>query len=225
MVTAQKITKKFGSIIALSDLSFKIEPGEFIFLTGPSGSGKSTLLKLILREYKPDSGELLVDGQSVGKLPAKKLHVYRRSIGVVFQDFRLLMDRNVWENVALPLQVKNTKPAEISSAVKSALDLVGLSDRTDLFPPQLSGGELQRVALARAIVAKPKLLLADEPTGNLDPQNAKSILRLLKDIHTELKTTIIMATHNADLVNQANLRVISLNSGKLSKDESKGKYE
>ncbi len=225
MVKANKLTKKFGPISALSEVSFSVEPGEFVFLTGPSGSGKTTLLKLILRDLKADSGSLTVDSQDLSKIKPSHLPAFRRNIGTVFQDFRLLPDRNVWENISLPLEVRNVRGSDIVAAVKIALEMVGLTDRALLFPSQLSGGELQRVAIARAIVGKPKLILADEPTGNLDPKTAKSIFKLLKDIHSELKTTVLMATHNEGLVNNQSLRVILLEGGKLTKDELKGKYD
>lgn len=225
MISAHNLTKKFGAIVALDKLDFKIESGEFVFLTGPSGSGKSTLLKMLLREMKADGGELKVNDVDLSKLPSNKLPEYRRLIGVVFQDFKLLPDRSVQENVALPLEVRNIKTRDMDLAVKKAMELVGLTPRSDLFPSQLSGGELQRVAIARAIVGRPKLLLADEPTGNLDPKTAKSIMKLLNEVHDELKTTIVMATHNADIVNHSSMRVISLDQGKLVKDDPKGKYE
>ena len=225
MISARNLTKVFGDIVALSDVTFHIDPGEFVFFTGPSGSGKTTLLKLILRELKPDSGDLTVGGVDLKSLHHFKLPEYRQTLGPVFQDFKLLPDLSVAENVALPLHIRGSKPDNISPAVKIALEMVELTDRASLFPSQLSGGELQRAALARAIVGKPSLILADEPTGNLDPKTGKSILKLLREIHSELKTTILMATHNADLVNHNSLRVISLSSGKLVKDESHGKYE
>ncbi len=225
MITARDVSKKFGNVLALSELSFEIKPGEFVFLTGPSGSGKTTLLKLVLKEIVADKGQLLIGEQDIKKIPNKKLPDYRRQIGVVFQDFKLLSDRSVFENVSLPLEVRGVKDIEINSAVKKALELVGLGSRVDLFPAQLSGGELQRVAIARAIVSRPKLLLADEPTGNLDPKTSVAIMNILKQIHEELKTTIVMATHNADIVNHAGLRVIMLVDGKLAKDTNKGKYE
>lgn len=225
MITAHSLTKKFGNITALSNLTLSVNPGEFIFLTGPSGSGKTTLLRLILRDITPDSGTLSVDGFQLSKLPARQLPHYRRNIGAVFQDFKLLDDRDVWENVALPLEVRGLKLPQIDPAVKVALELVKLSDRSHLFPAQLSGGELQRVTLARAIVGKPKIVLADEPTGNLDPTTAKSIVKLLKDIHAELKTTVLMATHNVEIVNLYAQRVVSLKNGKLIKDSPTGKYE
>lgn len=225
MISARNITKKFGSVSALVDVSLDINPGEFIFLTGASGSGKTTLLRIFLRELLPDKGSLTIDGVDIAKITKRKLPLYRRSLGMVFQDFKILNDRNVFENVSLPLEVGGTKPAEIITKVKKSLDLVGLATKSDLFPAQLSGGELQRVAIARAIVASPKLILADEPTGNLDPQTAKGIVKLLQSIHADLKTTVIMATHNADIVNANAQRVVNLNEGKIVKDSLKGKYE
>lgn len=219
MISAQKISKRFGEVVALDEVTFEITPGEFVFLTGKSGSGKTTFLRLLLRELKPDTGELKTD------IEAKTLPEYRQQIGMIFQDFKLLIDRNVWENVALPLQIRGIKNDELHAAVHAAVETVDLSEKMELFPAQLSGGELQRVAIARAIVARPQLILADEPTGNLDPATSKSIFKLLKQIHDELKTTIIMATHNVDLVNHGGLRVISLDKGKVIKDVSKGKYE
>jgi len=218
MISAQKLTKKFGNILALDAVSFDIAPGEFIFLTGPSGSGKTTVIRLIMRELKPDAGKLVLAG------PAK-IHEYRRTLGTVFQDFKLLPDRSVFENVALPLEIMGVKPEDLQKSVKKALELVELTARTDLFPAQLSGGELQRVALARAIVARPKLILADEPTGNLDPKTARSIVGLLSTLHSQLQTTVIMATHNADIVNHQGRRVIALDAGKVIKDTPTGKYD
>ena len=225
MITAQRLTKKFGDISAVIDLTLTVVPGEFVFLTGPSGSGKTTFLRLITRDLRPDSGSLVVNNHDLAKLKNKDLPVLRREIGTVFQDFKLLADRNIWENVALPLEVRHLPKDQVDKAVKIALELVGLTSRTSLFPAQLSGGELQRAGLARAIVGKPKLILADEPTGNLDPKTARTIVKLLKDIHTELKTTILMATHNADIVNLYSQRVVSLDKGKLVHDNTKGKYE
>lgn len=225
MVTALSVTKKFGDIIAVENITLTIEPGEFVFLTGPSGSGKTTLIRLFLRDLKPDSGDLTVNDTDLVKMPSKKLPQFRREIGTVFQDFKLLFDRNVRENVALPLEVRDIKRQDINAAVDIALEMVGLKKRENLFPSQLSGGELQRVAIARAVVGKPRLLLADEPTGNLDPKTAKSIAKILKDIHSELKTTVIMATHNVEIVNSFSNRVISLDEGKIISDSPKGKYD
>ncbi|MBI5358873.1 ATP-binding cassette domain-containing protein [Candidatus Amesbacteria bacterium] len=225
MIAALDLTKKFGDVPALEKVTFNIGDGEFVFLTGKSGSGKTTLIRLFLRDLLANSGSLIVNNIDVSKIPSGKLPGYRRDIGVVFQDFKLLADRNVLENVSLPLMFRGVTTPEIESSTKAALEMVDLWDRASLFPAQLSGGETQRIAIARAIVARPKLLLADEPTGNLDPATAKMILKLLREVHTELKTTVIMATHNADLVNHSSLRVITLDKGKLTKDNQKGKYE
>lgn len=225
MVFARDLIKKFGSLVALDGVTVSINAGEFVFLTGPSGSGKTTFLRLIIRDLKPDSGQLQVNGQDLQKLPGNKLPLFRRSIGTVYQDFKLLADRDVRENVALPLEVRGVRDADIDSAVKIALEMVGLPGKAALFPAQLSGGELQRVGLARAIVGKPKILLADEPTGNLDPKTAQAIVKLMKEIHTHLQTTVVIATHNSEIVNLYNLRVIALDKGKLVKDLAKGKYD
>lgn len=225
MISAQGLVKKFGDILALDEINFEVDEGEFVFLTGPSGSGKTTILRLILRELKPDKGTISVDGHDLAKIAIGNLPKYRRAVGMVFQDFKLLADRNVAENVALPLQVRGSSTNDISNAVKQALEMVDLKNKAHLFPAQLSGGELQRAAMARAIVGRPKIILADEPTGNLDPKTAKLIVKLLRTIHSELKTTVVMATHNADIVNSLSLRVISLNEGKIVKDSPKGKYE
>lgn len=225
MVSARKLNKKFGDLTALSDLTLDITPGEFVFLTGPSGAGKTTFFRLLLKDINPTSGELVVFDKPLAKLTSDELVKHRRQIGIVFQDYRLLPELNVWENLALPLKFRNLPTKDVDLAVKLALNLVDLSNKSDLFPAQLSGGELQRVSIARSIVGKPKLLLADEPTGNLDPQTAKTITKLLFEIHSELKTTVIMATHNSEIVNTHPTRVISLSSGKVIKDTPKGKYE
>lgn len=225
MISAHGLSKKFGDILALDEINLEVGEGEFVFLTGPSGSGKTTILRLILRELKPDKGTISVDGHDLAKIAIGNLPKYRRAVGMVFQDFKLLADRNVAENVALPLQVRGSSTNDISNAVKQALEVVDLKNKAQLFPAQLSGGELQRAAMARAIVGRPKIILADEPTGNLDPKTAKLIVKLLRTIHSELKTTVVMATHNADIVNSLGLRVISLDGGKIIKDSPKGKYE
>lgn len=225
MIVARDLTKKFGNYPGLTGLTFTIESGEFVFLTGPSGSGKTTLIRLLMRDLRAESGHLEVNGYDLLKLKGRELPKFRRGIGTVFQDFKLLQDLSIRENVSLPLEVRNIKTPDINNAVKLALEMVGLSDKSALFPAQLSGGELQRVGLARAIVGKPKLLLADEPTGNLDPKTAQSIVKLIKEIHTHLKTTVLMATHNSEIVNHYNMRVIALDNGKLVKDSEKSKYD
>lgn len=220
----EKVTKKFGGIIALDEASFEIDEGNFVFATGASGAGKTTIIRLILRETLPTTGSIKIGSLDLGKLPSGKIPELRRQIGVVFQDFKLLSDRTVFENVALPLDVLGKNEVEIKKEVREILDLVGLADREDLFPAQLAGGELQRVCLARAVIAKPKILLADEPTGNLDPTTAWQIVKLLKKIN-KMGTTVVMATHNVEIVNSLQERVIKLDKGKVVKNELKGRYE
>ena len=223
MVRFENVTKKFGDVTALRGVSFVIEPGEFVFVIGPSGAGKSTLVKLILREYLPSEGIIKVKDFNLHELPKKKIPGYRRQIGVVFQDFKLLSDQTVFENVALALRVLNEAEEKIKQKVLNILDLVGLKGKDNFFPSQLSGGELQRVCLARAIVGEPEIIIADEPTGNLDLGIARQIVNLLKKIN-ETGKTVIMATHNFEIVNTLSQRVIELDEGKLVSDQKKGKY-
>lgn len=225
MISFQNVAKKFGPhIAALEEVNLEIKNGEFVFLVGPSGAGKSTLLRLLTREYLPSSGKILVDEADITKLKAKDIPAYRRKLGFVFQDFKLLTDRTVWENVALALQVRELGETEINKEVERTLKLFEIFERRHLFPQQLSGGEAQRVAIARAIIGKPEVLLADEPTGDLDPQTAWSVLQLLGEINS-WGTTVIMATHNKEIVDTQKRRVISLKDGKITKDKSEGKYE
>ncbi|PIV01703.1 cell division ATP-binding protein FtsE [Candidatus Shapirobacteria bacterium CG03_land_8_20_14_0_80_39_12] len=224
MIKIEKITKKFGDIIALSEISFKIEKGEFVFLTGPSGAGKTTLIKLLLVEYLPTFGEIEINGEKLSKVSKNKLYLWRRKIGVVFQDYKLFPDQTVLENVALPLQISKTPSAELNEKVDKILNLVGLSERAQLFPAQLSGGELQRASLARAVVTGPEILLADEPTGNLDPKTSAEMMELFKEINKK-GTTILMATHNRGVVDSFKGRVIELDKGKLIRDEAEGEYQ
>jgi len=224
MIKFENVTKKFGSITALEDISFEIREGEFVFLIGPSGAGKTTVIKLILREFLPTKGKVIVGGEDVFKISKRKVPTFRRQIGVVFQDFKLLIDRTVLENVTLPLEIKGTPERETKKQAEEILKVVGLWERKDLFPAQLAVGEIQRVSLARAVITKPKLLLADEPTGNLDPDNSQQLIKLLKEINKE-GTTVLMATHNENLVNFLKERVISLKEGKIIFDEEKGKYK
>lgn len=223
MVKFEQVTKKFGSIVALEDVSFEIKEGEFAFLTGPSGAGKTTVVRLLLKQFSPDKGKILIDGKDIAILKSNEIPLYRRKIGVVFQDFKLLWDRTVYENVALALEVGGLQK-DVEKEVGKALEEVGLLERANLFPRQLAGGEQQRTVLARALVNKPKLILADEPTGNLDPQTSRQIVLLL-DKAAQSGTTILMATHNADIVNTLKRRVISLKGGKLVADKKSGKYE
>ena len=223
MIIFNKVTKKFGDITALDEITFKVDKGEFIFLTGPSGAGKSTLIKLILGEYLPTSGEIEINGEEITQIPRRKLFLWRRKLGVVFQDYKLFWDRTVAENVALPLQILKEKSAQVDEKVKRILELVGLEERANLFPAQLAGGELQRATIARAVVTAPELLLADEPTGNLDPKTSEGIMRLLKEIN-EKGTTILMATHNSEIVDSFKTRIVELDKGKLCRDEKEAKY-
>ena len=226
MIQFASVTKKYGSSqIALEDINFEIEDGQFVFVVGPSGAGKSTLLKLITREILPSGGQVTINGQDTKIIPENKIPHLRRRIGTVFQDFKLLINRTVFENVAVPLEVRSYKDSEIEKEVSSVLEKVGLLEKASSFPAQLSGGEVQRTAIARAIVAKPEILLADEPTGDLDPKTALDVIKVLEKINEDDKTTVIMATHNVAIVNHFKKRVIILKEGKIVSDEKVGKYE
>jgi cell division transport system ATP-binding protein len=224
MIKFNQVSKKFGEIVALDKVSFEIEPGEFVFITGPSGAGKTTIAKLILREYLPSSGKIKVDQFDLESMKTKEIPQLRRKIGMVFQDFKLLSDRTVWENVALALRVLGKNEAEIEKEIPRILKLVGLEKRAELFPSQLAGGELQRAGLARAVVGQPEIIIADEPTGNLDLTTAWQIIKLLQKVN-QMGKTVIMATHNFEIVNAMKERVIELNEGKLVSDKKKGKYK
>lgn len=224
MVLFDSITKKFGSTLALNDISLEIKQGEFVFIVGPSGAGKSTLLRILTRELLPTSGKIMVGNVDITKIQDRDVPKLRRKIGVVFQDFKLLDDRTVFENVALTLEVQNKSDEEIQKGVEHTLKLVEIWDRRNLFPRQLSGGEQQRTAIARAVVGKPDIVLADEPTGDLDPKTAWGVIQLLNEINS-WGTTIIMATHNQEIVNTLKRRVIVLKQGKITKDSKEGKYE
>lgn len=225
MIQFESITKKYANTQALSDINLKIEDGEFVFVVGPSGAGKSTLLRLITREIAPSSGRILFREEDILRIPEAKLPMLRRKIGTVFQDFKLLLNRTVFENVAVPLEVLSKKQAEIEKEVSQVLEKVGLLEKANNFPSQLSGGEVQRTAIARAIVAGPEVLLADEPTGDLDPTTALDVVKIMEKISQDDKTTVVMATHNATIVNHFKKRVIVLAMGKIVKDEKEGKYE
>ncbi len=225
MITFERVTKRYDkrNRPALQDISMHVDPGEFVFLVGTSGSGKSTFLRLILREEKPTVGRVVVAGRDVGRLSRWKVPQLRRSMGAVFQDFRLLQNKTVYQNVAFTLQVLGRKNSVIERSVPEVLDLVGLADKMGRFPDQLSGGEQQRVAIARAFVNRPALLLADEPTGNLDPATSVGIMKLLDRIN-RVGTTVIMATHDAAIVDQMRKRVIELDAGVMVRDEARGVY-
>lgn len=224
MVVLDHVTMEYPTgIRALDNISFRIHKGEFVFIVGSSGSGKTTLIKLLLKEIKPTAGEIMVTGETYSDMKRKEIPMLRRKIGVVFQNFRLLKDRNVFENVAFAQQVIEKPMREIRRDVPATLTLVGLADKYKQFPKELSGGEQQRVALARAIVNRPELILADEPTGNLDPKNSLEIMRLLEEINRR-GTTVVVVTHNKEIVNMMQKRVITLKKGRIVSDEEKGGY-
>ncbi|NLT29245.1 MAG: cell division ATP-binding protein FtsE [Propionibacterium sp.] len=225
MITFDNVTKIYRGQRkpALRDVSLEIGAGEFVFLVGRSGSGKSTCLRLMMREYRPTKGTVLIDNQDVGKLPGWRIPKLRRQIGVVFQDFRLLPGKTVFENVAYALQVIGRPGREIRTRVPEALDLVGLESLSDRMPDELSGGEQQRVAIARAFVNRPKILIADEPTGDLDPESSVGIMKLLDRIN-RTNTTVVMATHDQSIVDQMRKRVIELADGDVVRDQGRGVY-
>ncbi|HZU73110.1 MAG TPA: cell division ATP-binding protein FtsE [Acidimicrobiales bacterium] len=224
MIKLENVTKSYkGSTVALRDVSVDIVKGEFVFLVGPSGSGKSTFLRLLLREEKPDEGRIWVAGRDIGELTPWKVPYLRRNIGCIFQDFRLLPTKSVYENVAFALEVIGRPRHVIASQVPQILDLVGLAKKTDNLPNELSGGEQQRVAIARAFVNRPLILLADEPTGNLDPNTTVGIMRLLDRIN-RTGTTVLMATHDVGIVDSMRRRVIELDRGTVVRDQARGVY-
>ena len=225
MITLDSVSKQYDgkSQPAINNVSLHIEKGEFVFVVGNSGSGKSTLIKLLLKELDPTSGTIRVNNQNLNKLPRRKIAKYRRGVGVVFQDFRLLKDRNVYENVAFAQRVIEKPNRVIKKRVPEVLTLVGLAGKYRARPKELSGGEQQRVALARALVNRPDILLADEPTGNLDPKNSAEIMKLLEEINAR-GTTVLVVTHNREIVNAMRKRVIRLRKGVIISDEKEGVY-
>ena len=225
MITLEHVSKTYAAgVPALNDVSLEIEDGEFVFVVGDSGSGKSTLIKLLLKELEPTEGSITIAGKKLGKIRRKQIPKFRRNIGVVFQDFRLLKDRTIFENVAFAQQVVEVPHRYIKRQVENMLEMVGLKDRMNAFPNELSGGEQQRVAIARALVNHPVLLLADEPTGNLDPVTAKGIMELLSEINKS-GTTVLVVTHNKELVNEMGKRVILIEDGHIEQDEIRGSYD
>lgn len=212
-----------NGVNAVYDMNLEIKKGEFVFIIGASGSGKSTLIKMLYREEKPSKGEIYVGGVNVAKVKNSKVYKLRRKIGIVFQDYKLLPKLTVYENVAFALEIYGLPTEEVRKKVLKALDLVGLKSRTKSYPDQLSGGEQQRVAIARAIVNSPKLLICDEPTGNLDPDTSLEVMKVIEKIN-DLGTTIVMATHDREMVNKMKKRVVLLDNGKLVKDYEKGSY-
>ena len=225
MIEFKNVSKVYdNNVKALSNVNIKIDAGDFVFLVGPSGAGKSTFVKMLLKEIEPSEGQIIVDGIELSKIKRKKVPFHRRKIGMVFQDFRLIPSLNVYENVAFAMRVLEASPSEIKKQVPIALSLVGLSNKQKMFPNQLSGGEQQRVSIARAIVNKPLVLIADEPTGNLDPETAKEIMALIEDINRS-GTTVVMATHAKEIVDDMQKRVIAIDKGQVVRDEEKGGYE
>lgn len=224
LIVMDQVTKSYQSgAPALNGVNLKIKKGEFIFIVGDSGSGKSTIIKLLLRELTATSGTLYVNGQDLARLRRRQVPKYRRKLGVVFQDFRLLKDRNVYENVAFAQRIVLTPTREIKRNVPAILSIVGLAGKYKAKPRQLSGGEQQRVALARALINKPPILLADEPTGNLDPKNSWEIMKLLEQINKK-GTTVLVVTHNREIVNEMQKRVVTMKKGVIVSDEEKGGY-
>lgn len=224
MIELNNVTKEYTKgNAALNGVSVKIEQGEFVFIVGDSGSGKSTLIKLIMKELEPTDGTIIVNGQNLKRMKRRHIAKYRRGLGVVFQDFRLLKDRNIYDNIAFALRVTEASSRVIRRKVPAVLSLVGLAQKYKSYPRELSGGEQQRVAIARAIVNEPAILLADEPTGNLDPTNSWEIMSLLKEAN-ERGTTVLVVTHNQEIVNEMNERVITMKHGVIVSDEQKGGY-
>ena len=224
MIYFENVSKIYnGNCVALDNITLRIRPQEFVSLAGPSGAGKSTLLKLLIGEDKPTQGKIMLDNQNLNLVGLGDLPKIRRKIGMVFQDFRLLANRTVYENIAFAMEVAGDINKEIEQDVPQVLDVVGLADKTAYFPHQLSGGEKQRIAIARALIHRPSVILADEPTGNLDLLNTWDIIKLLLKIN-ELGTTIILATHDREIINNLGRRVITLDKGKMIRDEEKGRY-
>lgn len=224
MVELRNVSKTYpNGTVALRDINLKLDKGEFVFLVGPSGSGKSTLVKLLLKEEDATEGEVYVNGYDVTAMTRQEIPYLRRSLGVVFQDFRLLPNKTVYENVAFAMIITEALPKEIRRQVPMALALVGLSRKANMYPHQLSGGEQQRVALARALVNNPALMIADEPTGNLDPETSWEIMKLLSEINHR-GTTVIVATHEKSIVDEMKKRVVSINKGLIVRDQEKGLY-
>jgi cell division transport system ATP-binding protein len=224
MIEMQDVYKTYpNGVVALNGISVRIRQGEFVYVVGPSGAGKSTFIKMMYREEKPTSGSIMINGVNLARLKDSKVPLLRRHIGVVFQDFKLLPKLTVYENVAFALEVIEESPKMIKKKVMEVLDLVGLKHKARFFPNELSGGEQQRVSIARSIVNSPKIVIADEPTGNLDPDTSWGIMELFEEINNR-GTTIVMATHNREIVNTIKRRVIAIENGKIVRDEARGEY-
>jgi len=226
LIEVKNVHKRYNNgVTALCDVSLEISKGEFVFIIGASGSGKSTFIKLLYRQEKPTKGDVFVGGINVSKLKNRKVYKLRRKLGIVFQDYKLLPKMTVYENVAFALEVYGLKEGEIRKRTLKAIEQVGLKDKLRSYPDQLSGGEQQRVSIARAIVNNPKVLICDEPTGNLDPETSMEIMKVINSINIDLGTTVIMATHDKEIVNKMKKRVIVIDKGMIAKDSMKGKYK
>jgi len=229
MIVFQNVTKIYrshpetGAIVALDNVSFKIKEKEFVVILGRSGAGKTTLLKLLIGEEKPTRGRIFFDGKEVSKTSPKDFPILRREIGVIFQDYKLLPSKTVYENIAYAMEVIGASPEEIEKDIPKVLELVGLAERAFNFPEELSGGEKQRATIARALIHRPRVILADEPTGNLDPYHTQDIIHLLEKIH-EFGTTVVLSTHDKEIINQLERRTITLEKGKVIRDEEKGSF-
>ena len=224
MITLEHVSKTYAAgVPALNDVSLEIEDGEFVFVVGDSGSGKSTLIKLLLKELEPTEGSITIAGKKLGKIRRKQIPKFRRNIGVVFQDFRLLPDRNIYENIAFAQKVVEAPTKKIKSNVLKMLSMVNLLDKYKSYPNELSGGEQQRVAIARALINRPSILLCDEPTGNLDPTNSNEIMKILDAVNKQ-GTTVLVVTHNMEIVQQMKKRTITMSQGKIISDLEKGGY-
>ena len=223
MIKVKNLSKSYGDISILKNISLEIAPTEFVSLVGPSGAGKSTLIKLLIREEFPTSGNIFIENEDITLMPLSFLPNLRRKIGMIFQDFKLLPDRTVFENVSFALEVAGAEDSQIFTDVHKVLKIVGLYNKRDSFPLELSGGEQQRIATARALVHRPSILIADEPTGNLDPFNTWEIIRLLIRIN-ELGTTVVLATHDKEIINALKRRVIFIKDGKVIRDDQEGRY-
>ena len=223
MITFDHVTKTYGSDVGLKDASIQINDGDFVFLVGPSGAGKSTFIKLFSRELEPDSGKIIIDGVDITQLSDREIPMLRRKIGMVFQDFRLLENKTVFENVAFAMEVVHCTQRTIRRVVPQVLALMGIEAKRDRFPQELSGGEQQRVAIARAIVNNPSIIIADEPTGNLDPDTAYEIMKLIEQINRR-GTTVVIVTHDKGIVNRMRKRVVAIESGSIVRDDKEGEY-
>ncbi|PLT31090.1 cell division ATP-binding protein FtsE [Peribacillus deserti] len=224
MIEMSEVYKTYpNGVSAINGISVKINKGEFVYVVGPSGAGKSTFIKMMYREEKPTKGSITVNGIQLSKLRNTKVPIFRRNLGVVFQDFKLLPTLTVYENVAFAMEVIEEHPKQIKKRVMEVLDLVGLKHKARMVPTELSGGEQQRVSIARSIVNSPQVVIADEPTGNLDPETSWEIMNILEEINNR-GTTIVMATHNRDIVNNLKRRVIAIDNGKIVRDEQRGEY-